>query len=211
MTNNIFQKLIVITTMVLSLEVVKDNYAQAAIITYDFNTNLTSRYFSAEALQTGIPDNQGFINGFVSYDDSLLIGIGEEIIWENEGLISFLNLPYNVTSALRANREPYFATFNNGELIGINAIFISASYAGRNNQYFEVFVINGQQITGNYSYQFFPSREVVSGRSFGNVQYSLRRDVDVNSVPEPNAVLGTCIFALVGLLKLAKKKRLLDY
>jgi hypothetical protein len=209
MTNNIFQKLIVITTMVLSLEVIKDNSAQAAIITYDFDTNLTSRYFSAEALQTGIPDNQGFINGFVSYDDSLLIGIGEEIIREDEGLISFLNLPYNVTSALRGNREPYFATFNNGELIGINAIFVTAPFS-RNNQIFEVFIINGQQINGNYSYQFSPSLEVVSERTFGNVQYSLRRDVNVNSVPEPDVILGTCIFGLVALLKLAKNKRLLD-
>ena len=58
MTNSIFQKLTTFTASIaLSFAVVKASPTQAAIITYDFTTNLVSGYRSVLALELGVADN----------------------------------------------------------------------------------------------------------------------------------------------------------
>ncbi len=208
MLNSIFQRLtIAVATITLGSLIIKISSVQAATITYDFTTDLVSGYRSAVASELGIPDNQELITGFFSYDDSTLTAMGEEIVRLNEGPVAFLNSSFWMQSNLRGPGSNTFATFNNGELIGLTADFIPVSFAG---QSFEVFSIRGQQITSTFSVEFRPSGVVIAGTLSSNVQYFLR-DRETTSIPEPNTVLGTCIFGLVGLLKLAKKKRLLDY
>jgi hypothetical protein len=216
MTNSVFQKLTIASASIaLSFAVVKVSPAQAAVITYDFTTDLVSGFLSASALEFGLPFDQQPISGFFSYDDSALVGVGLEVLGEAEGLTAYLRRPFLVGGGLGlvqgigVPRLPLAASFRDGELLGLGAVFITAgsSFPGRFPINFEGIEIDGQQVRNIYRFQRSFSSTVYEADVYGNVQYSLRT-IDSTSVAEPNTVLGTCIFGIVSLLKLLKKENL---
>ena len=211
MTDNICQKITVAASVALSFTVIQGSPARAAIIAYDFTTNLTSGYRSAIASELGIPDEQEPVSGFFSFDDSTLTGIGVERLGKSEGLVAFLNSPFETASPIESPELniPFFVTFNNRELVGLTAFFPTVPFSSPFPN-FEIFRINEQQVSNDYSVRFSPFK-TVSGSLSGNVQYSLR-DVDgtPTPIPEPTTALGTCLLGLAGLLKLVKKKKLVQ-
>ncbi len=212
MTDNVFQKFTVAAASVaLIFTVIKSSPARAATITYDFTTNLKSGYFSALASELGTPDDQEPVSGFFSYDDSALTGIGVERLGKSEGLVATLNSPFGTVSPFEMSGVdvPFFVTFNNRELVGLTAFFFTREFDSPFGS-FELFRINGEEVETQYSIRLSIFK-TVSGSLSGNVQYSLR-DVDGTStpVPEPTTALGTCLFGLAGLVKLVKKKKLVQ-
>jgi hypothetical protein len=212
MTDNIFQKFTVAAASVaLSFTVVKSSPPRAATITYDFTTNLKSGYFLTIASELGIPDEQEPVSGFFSYDDSTLTGTGVERLGKSEGLVASLNSPFGTVSPLESPELniPFFVTFNNRELVGLTGFFPTVPFSSSSPN-FEIFRINEQQVSNDYSVRLSPFK-TVSGSLSGNVQYSLQ-DVDgtPTPVPEPTTALGTCLFGLAGLVKLVKQKKLVQ-
>jgi hypothetical protein len=200
-------------SIALSFTLIESTPVQAAIITYDFTTDIVPGLLSAFALEFGLPYDRQPASGFFSYDDSLLLGRGLEVVEQGNGLSAFLRYGLSVNESSLVNpfetsfRPPASIVFRDGELLGLNAIFyLPASRPGIPN--FEAFEFNEQQVRNIYRYQrpfALTVRPVYSGDVFGNVQYSLRTG-DTTSIPEPNAILGSCIFGLGGLIKVLKRK-----
>ncbi len=209
MSFNTFQKLTTTAASIaLSFSVMKANSVQAAIITYDFTTDLVSGYLSASALEFNLPFNRQPINGFFSYNDSTLTGVGLEVLGEAEGLTAYLRHQSLISGpslvpGIGVPRLPFAVSFRDGELLGLGAIFITAG-SSRPPINFEGIEIDGQQVRNIYRFQRFSSSTVYEGDVYGNVQYSLRT-VDATSVPEPSMVFGACVFGLASLVKLVKK------
>jgi len=206
MTFNTLQKLTTTAVSIaLGFSVMKANSVQAAIITYDFTTNLISGYRSALALELGIPDNQEFISGSLSYDNSTLTGIGRERVQLEQSFVSLTSSFWTITFT-RAGLAPRFVELNNGELVGLTAYFLAPTIF-QNPSNFDFFLfdyINEQRLVNIYSLEL-PSSRRIAGEIPGSVQFSLRT-TDTTSIPEPNIALGTCIFGLTGLARLLKKK-----
>jgi hypothetical protein len=211
MNFNTLQKLTTTAASIaLSFSVMKANSVQAAIITYDFTTDLVSGFLSASALEFNLLFDRQPINGFFSYDDSTLLGVGLEVLGEPEGLTAYLrrqslvNSPFLIPG-IGVPRLPLAVTFVDGELLGLGAVFITAgTSSSRFPINFEGIEIDRQQVRNIYRFQRFFTSTVYEEDVYGNVQYSLRT-VDATSVPEPSMVFGTCVFGLASLVKLVKK------
>lgn len=207
MANNIFHIFTFVAGAALSFTAIKGSSAQAATITYDFTTNLTSGYLSALLSELGLPDNQTPVTGYFSFDNSTLTGRGLETITRKEKLVAVIRTNYGgERGAFELEREDInipFVTLNNGELVGLTALFINTESFPVNN--YEFFTITNQEVVDNFTLRFGPLKSI-SGTVSGNVQYSLREGSEKPiSVPEPATALGTSLFGLACLATHKKK------
>lgn len=201
MVNNIFKKITFgVVGTVLSFTVIKASPGQAATITYEFSANVQTNYRLDPLLGIPFPLNKGPFMGFFSYEDSLLTGIGEEILGVDEGLV--VNAPGRPIGP--GGNYP-FLTFNNGKLVGLNAAFYIVEPVQSPLQNYEGLGINNKIAYGSFSIQSSRFEEPFVRSYEGNVQYFLRGGGEKpTTVPEPSTVLGTCLFGFASLV--TKKK-----
>jgi hypothetical protein len=149
---------------------------QAAIVTYDFQVNLT-------------PPNASFPNpslGFLSYNDSLLAGIGEETI----GLMAFSFTFGSITYTL-PNYPAATADFFNGDFLGANfsvssspqPTFISGLVPGASSQTID---------------DAFFSYNTGANSGTGDIAYSLR--TTPVGIAEPATTVGLLSLGLLALV-----------
>lgn len=186
MNNSIFQKLAVaIAGATLSLTVIEAHPAQAEIITYDFNVDVTSGLLSG---QEGV--------GSFTYDTSLPPVIGSIRNFPvTDFNFSFLNKTYTLRDIELFDRltQVSFLTFGSDGLL-INDSFVSFGLLGfegqpdfaiANSLFFTSIGSGGTTLTGQ-----------------GDVTYSLRP----TSVPEPGTDFGFSGLGILGLGWLLRKK-----
>ena len=185
MANNIFTKLAVATTSAaLSFVAIEANPVQAATITYDFDVNITSG-----------PLGDNIYEGFFSYDDSTLTGIGREKVGVAEELsivFEFLGETYTEVDDNNFDFNFPFGEFQYDSLVGLQYIINDTP----NNSILSIFGDNPNGLGGGDRFQYVDvnSFEVNEGR----VTYSLR------PVPEPGMAVG---LGAVGLGWLLRKKK----
>ncbi len=150
---------------------------QAALVNYSFTVNATSG------------DNPGQYFGSFQYDDSTLTNTGLETLGVENGLaVAFNYLGTNYTEADDIDFDSFpIASFNNGKVQGLS-YFVA-----------DQFVIGSDpstpEVGGN---RFYLITDSVNTTEVGTVSYT--------KVPEPLAVGGTAIAAVMGLWMQRKKR-----
>lgn len=179
----LFQKFgIAVSATALSLAAIDANPAQAATITYDFEVNLTS---GRDAGSMG--------EGFFSYDDSILTGIGLETVGVNDVLSVQLELLGITYTKADTNNFGGFGgpvvRFEDGNLLGLFWRFQGS-------------VTAPQVINNNY---YVEEACCTRFNNEGEVTYTLRS----TSIPESGTILSLSIFGLGFLLskKLGQMQR----
>jgi hypothetical protein len=172
---NTFQRFTVATAgLALSLTTVGINLAQATTTTYDFEVFLDSGSLVSQTY-----------SGFFSYDDSGLMGTGEEFLEVSAIKFNFLGLEFS-----EANNYSLFApevAFFKGDFLGLS---FSSDFAANNSFSF---------IPGFFSLEeAFFAYDIEQGAGAGDVTYSLRPST---SVPEPSAIFGLSLLGIGWLLK----------
>ncbi len=152
---------------------------QAAVIDYDFIVNAISG------------DNPGQYYGSLSYDDSTLVGTGEETLGINNGLtvgFNYLGNNYTETDDLDYDLFPVIS-FQNGNLSGLSYLVEDQFFIGNNPE---------NPDTGGAKFYSIASADLTSATQVGTVTYS--------KVPEPMTISGTVIAGTVGMWLKRKKK-----
>jgi hypothetical protein len=149
---------------------------QAALVNYSFTVNATSG------------NNPGQYFGSFQYDDSTLTNTGLEILGVKNGLeVAFNYLETNYTEADDTDFDSFpIASFNNGEVLGLS-YFVADQFAIASDP-------NTPDVGGN---NFYLIDQSVNTTQVGTVSYA--------KVPEPLAVGGTAIAAVMGLWIQRKK------
>jgi hypothetical protein len=149
---------------------------QAAIVTYDFQVNLT-------------PPNTSYPNpslGFLSYDDSLLAGIGEESI----SLTAF-SFTFGASTYTLSNDPAATADFFNGDFLGANFAVSSSP---------QPTFISGL-VPGAFSQTIddaFFAYNTGANSGTGDIAYSLR--TTPVGIPEPATTVGLLSLGLLALV-----------
>lgn len=172
---NTFQKLALTTAgLALSFAVIDTNPAQATSITYDFEVFVDS----------GPLVNETY-SGFFSYDDSELMGAGEEFLDVSTIAFNFLDTDFSET-----DDSSFFgseAAFFDGDFLGLS---FSVDFPVNNSFSF---------IPGFFSLdEAFFAYDTEQGAGAGDVTYSKRPST---SVPEPGSTLGLTLLGIGWLLK----------
>ncbi|MBC6430531.1 PEP-CTERM sorting domain-containing protein [Nostoc sp. HG1] len=151
--------------------------AQAALVNYGFTVNTTSG------------DNFGQYFGSFQYDDSTLTNTGLETLGVENGLaVAFNYLGTNYTEGDDTDFNSFpIASFNNGEVLGLS-YFVADQFAIASDP-------NTPNVGGN---NFYLIDQSVNTTQVGTVSYA--------KVPEPLAVGGTAIAAVMGLWMQRKKR-----
>lgn len=173
---NIFQKLsFVATTTVLTLSVINTNPVNAASIIYDFEVNNLDGSLAGETY-----------SGFFEFDDSALIGSGDEFLSVSELSFDFLGVNYTETDGFPE------AVFFDGDFLGFNfetdVEFSFVAGFSDSSEAFFAYDIPGQ------------------GGGSGDIAYTLRPDTPV-STPEPTAVFSLLALGVTGCSGVLRKRK----
>lgn len=165
----------------LSLVTIETKQARAATITYDFTAVITRDVTGGSLL------NQKF-DGFFSYDDSLLTGIGREHLRGFSGNVRGVRVNFNFLGTT------YTEAFQKGDYPLVDIGFVN----GRVDS-FKYFLLDKNEkawflLGGNHN------TNVAPGPGVGEVSYTLRKDSNA-SVSEPSTVVGLSLLGLGFLLK----------
>lgn len=161
----------------ISVAAVGTKSVQAALVNYGFTVNATSG------------DNPGQYFGSFQYDDSTLTNTGLETLGVENGLaVAFNYLGTNYTQVDDSDFDSFpIASFNNGEILGLS-YFVADQFAIASDP-------NTLNVGGN---NFYLIDQSVNTTQVGTVSYA--------KVPEPLAVGGTAIAAVMGLWMQRKKR-----
>lgn len=176
---------------------------QAAIVTYQFEADLTESLFLTGAPEIDVEPNPDLYTGSFSFDDAFLTGEGFESLGAEADLQVALFDDPRVNQEVDA-RFPDFPTvnFQDGELIGLDWFavyhpFTNVPELGYPGDFVQ---ISGTELTDGFDPTFYTPEEEPRNPvlGFGTVTYS--------KVSEPGSILGIAIAAFgVGIS--AKKKR----
>lgn len=187
MVNNIFTKLIVATTLVaLNFVAIEASPVQAATITYDFDVNITSG---------SLDDN--IYEGFFSYADSTLTGIGREKIGVAEELsivFEFLGNTYTEANDNNFSFNFPFLEFKEGSLVGLQYIVNDTP----NNSIFAMFSNDPDGLGGGKRFQYIDVNSFEVNE--GSVTSYLQRSPST-PIPEPSSVAGLVVLGLGWVLR----------
>ena len=193
MNSNIFTKLTVAITTIattlvaLSFVVIEASPVQAATITYDFDVNITS----------GLLDENVY-EGFFSYDDSTLTGIGREKIGVAEELsivFEFFGKTYTEADDNNFSFNFPFVEFNENRLVGLQYIVNDTP----NNSIFAMFSDDPDGLGGGDRFQYIDVNSLEVNE--GSVTFYSRPPS--TPIPEPSSVAG---LALLGFGWFLRKK-----
>lgn len=186
MANNIFVKLIVATTLVaLSFITIEASPVQSATITYDFDVNITSG-----------PLDDNIYEGFLSYDDSTLTGIGQEKIGVAEELsivFEFLGKTYTEADDNNFSFNFPFVEFKEDSLVGLQYIVNDTP----NNSIFAMFSNDSDGLEGGNRFQYIDVNSFEVNE--GSVTSYLRPAS--TPIPESSSVAGLMVLGLGWFLR----------
>lgn len=183
MTSNIVKSSAVATTgAAMSLAAIKANPTQAATVTYDFTVYVTSGSLSGQQFE-----------GFFSYKNSTLTGIGSEEIGVKEGLfVRFELLGVTYTEASDFNSPLYpRVLFENGSLAGLD-------FEVFNSQVSYQLIRDFDKKSSCFTYRLADEATLRTGS--GTVTYSLREN-SPTPVPEQDTVEDLSVPGFDWLLK----------
>ncbi|MEL6940800.1 MAG: PEP-CTERM sorting domain-containing protein [Cyanobacteria bacterium J06598_1] len=175
--------------------------SSARAATYQFRTTLSESLFLTGAPEIGREPTPDFYRGLISFNDSLLTGIGAESLGAEANLTVSLTEDPRVNQAIDT-RFPEFpqVNFQDGEFLGLDwyAVYHPFTNIPEQNYPGDFVRISGTELTDGFDPTFYTPedepRSPVLG--FGTVAYE--------RVPEPVSVIGLAIAALSASLLLKK-------
>ena len=182
--------------------VVLGTVSSAKAATYQFQATLSESLFLTGAPEIGIEPRPDFYQGKISFNDSLLTGVGAESLGAEANVrVSLANDP-RVNQSIDV-RFPEFPQVNflDGEFLGIDwyAVYHPFTNVPEQNYPGDFVRISGTELTDGFDPTFYTPedepRSPVLG--FGTVAYT--------EIPEPMSVVGLAITAL-GAGTLLKKQ-----
>jgi hypothetical protein len=194
MTNKLQQLGLFAATLTLGCGVINVNKAQAQFSS-DVQAPTTTTYDFDLAIESGPLLEQTF-DGFFSYKDSNVTGVGEEFVELEDFEFDFLGTKY--TSETHDNLFAEVALFD-GEFLGLSLLNDTFSF---NPGFFELeesffsYDIGDLKGTGEFNYTLRPHDFIGGGD-----------DDNRESTPEPNTIIGLGILGGSLLLKKLKSKK----
>lgn len=168
--DGIYQKIAVATVSALSLVAIETNEVVAATVTYDFTAEIT-RDVTGSSLE-----GQKF-EGFFSYDDSMLTGIGQESLGGAAGVVNGVKVSFNFLGVT------YTEALQKGDYPVVDVRFVDGKVDSFKYYFFDNHENTWFLLGGNHNTN-------VSSSSVGQVSYTLRQEA-TTPVPEPLTLLGS--------------------
>ncbi len=185
--------------------------AQAFNVTYSFTVQINSDDYKTQGLSQGTVEQ-----GYLTYDDAVLTGIGNEYVAPLNGNLTlkfnFLNNNYTEKDDLNYGNQSFITDypaflFTDGELVGLDFFVVPSKFQPPQNALsFRVF---------NDSFFVGGTDNFNSGDKVGTVTYSNMPvlpepsppSTGIAAVPEPSEVGGTIVASLLGLWAMRKVKQ----